>query len=319
MYELKSDTIDIKNIFPQVIESLFMEDENVVYLDADLMNSFGTGGLPEKYPDRAIDMGIQEANMVGVAAGMSSEGKKPYVHSFGPFVSRRVYDQVFMSAAYAKNSVRIIGSDPGITAAYNGGTHMPFEDVALYRAIPGATIFDIVDAAQFEKVIRMVRDNEGVTYIRTPRKATRKVYEPAEIFNIGEAKVLKDGNDVTIIASGFMVAEALTAAGELDKTGISAAVIDPVTIKPIDASCIVKHAKKTGAIVTAENCNINGGLGDCVASVLAANYPIPMEKVGVQDEFGEVGTIDYLKERFKLTSGQILKQVNKVIGRKAGI
>ena len=134
-YEPVKDTLDIKAVFPKVMETLFQEDKDVIYLDADLMNSFGTGGFPKKYPDQAIDMGIQEANMVGVAAGMSAEGKKPYVHSFGPFASRRVYDQVFMSVAYAKNSVRIIGSDPGITAAYNGGTHMPFEDVALYRDI----------------------------------------------------------------------------------------------------------------------------------------------------------------------------------------
>ena len=315
-YELNQDKLDIKNVFPVVMEALFGEDDAVVYLDADLMNSFGTGSMPKKYPDKAFDMGIQEANMVGVAAGMSAEGKKPYIHSFGPFVSRRVYDQVFLSAAYAKNSICVIGSDPGVTAAYNGGTHMPFEDVALYRAMPEATIFDIVDATQFEKVLRLVKDMNGVKYIRVPRKGTRKVYEASECFAAGEAKVLCEGSDVTIIASGIMVAEAILAAQKLDTEGIHATVIDPVTIKPLDEACIVEYARKTGAVVTAENCNINGGLGDAVASLLATHEPTPMEKVGVQDEFGEVGTVDYLKERFNLTADAIVEKVVKVMARK---
>lgn len=311
--ELVPDKQVIKNVFPRVLDELFEEDSNVVYLDADLMNSFGTGGFAGKYPENAFDMGIQESNMIGVAAGMSSEGKIPYVHTFGPFASRRVYDQVFMSAAYGKNSIRIIGSDPGVTAAYNGGTHMPFEDVALYRAIPESTIFDIVDAVQFKKILKLVKNNEGVTYIRSPRKSTIKVYDDNEKFEIGEAKVLKDGQDVAIVATGIMVAEALLAAYELEKKGIDAAVIDPVTIKPLDEELICSYAKKTGALVTAENSNVNGGLYDAIAGLLAINYSTHMARVGIEDEFGEVGTQDYLQKRFGLTKENIIKTVTKLL------
>ena len=314
--EIENDRIEIKEVFAGILEEMMNQDETVVYLDADLMNSFGTGGLKKKFPGRALDMGVQEANMVGVAAGLSAVGKKPYLHTFGPFASRRVYDQVFLSGGYAGNSMVIVGSDPGVTAAYNGGTHMPFEDVALYRAIPGSIIFDITDTAQFSAVVKEVKDKDGVIYIRTPRKGTNKVYDKGESFKIGEAKVLKEGKDAVIIASGIMVSEALQAAAVLDVKGVSAAVIDPVTIKPLDTECILKWAKKTAAVVTAENCNVNGGLGDAVASLLTENAPTPMERVAVNDEFGEVGTVDYLQERFGLTASEIEKKVLKAVERK---
>ena len=249
-YIKEQDSILIKDSFAEVLDELMMKDESVVYLDADLMNSFGTAGLRKKYPDRALDMGVQEANMVGVAAGMSAVGKKPFIHSFGPFVSRRVFDQVFLSAAYAKNSMVIVGSDPGVTAAYNGGTHMPFEDVALYRVLPDAVIFDIVDTAQFRAVLKMVKDEERVIYIRTPRKGTNTIYNTEESFKIGKAKILTAGADVTIIASGIMVTEAMSASEKLLGKGISAAVIDPVTIKPLDKDTIIEWAKRTDAVVT---------------------------------------------------------------------
>lgn len=315
-YDGKMDKEALKEVFPKVMKELLIKDKDVVYLDADLMNSFGTGNFPKEFPERAIDVGVQEANMIGMAAGMSAEGKKPYVHSFGPFVSRRVYDQVFLSVAYAKNSVRILGSDPGVTAAYNGGTHMPFEDVALYRAIPEAAIFDIVDTTQFKEVLNITKDRSGVTYIRTPRKSVKKVYSDDSKFEIGKANVLIKGEDVTIIASGIMVAEALEAAKILKEENIKATVIDIVTIKPIDEETIIEYAKETGAMISAENANVIGGLGDAVASVLSCHSPTPLEKVGVQDEFGEVGTESYLRERFNLTSSEIIKKVKCVIERK---
>ena len=306
----------MKDVFASVLAELFEMDPDVVYLDADLMNSMGTTGLRKKNPDRAIDCGVQEANMVGVAAGMSAAGKKPYVHTFGPFASRRCFDQMFMSVAYAKNSVRIIGSDPGVTAAFNGGTHMPFEDVAMYRAVPEAAVIDIVDSVQFRDILISTKDRPGVTYIRTPRKNCIAVYEPGSKFEIGKAQELRDGTDVTIIAAGIMVAEALKAANILKEEGISAQVVDSVSIKPLDEETVIACAKKTGAVVTAENANVIGGLGGAVAECLAKNCPTIMRFVGVEDRFGQVGAENFLREEYELTPEKIVKMAREAVEKK---
>jgi len=316
IYNGDKEKIAMKDAFAAAIENLIELDPKVVYLDADLMNSMSTTKVRKKYPERAIDCGIQEANMVGVAAGMSAAGKKPYVHTFGPFASRRCFDQVFLSVGYAKNNVRIIGSDPGVTAAYNGGTHMPFEDVAMYRVIPGAAIFDAVDSVQLQDILLKTKDRPGVTYIRTPRKNSVAVYEAGSEFEIGKAAVLRDGTDVTIIAAGIMVAVALKAAETLAAEGISAQVVDIVTIKPLDEATILACAKKTGAVVTAENANINGGLGGAVAEFLSKNHPTIMRIVGVEDRFGQVGEEGYLREVYELTSAKIISKVHEVIAIK---
>lgn len=316
VYDGSKDKVIPKDVFPQTMVQLFEEDERVVYLDADLMSSFGTAGFTEKYKGRAFDIGVQEANMMGMAAGMSTEGKIPYVHTFGPFASRRVYDQVFLSIAYAHNNVRVIGTDPGVTAAYNGGTHMPFEDVALYRAIPNSVIFDCSDSTMFREVLKLTKDVYGLTYIRTPRKSIDKVYSDDSTFEIGKGHVLVEGTDVTIVASGIMVGVALDAASKLAEEGIKAEVIDPVTVKPLDVELLVASAKKTGAVVTAENHSTNGGLGEGVASVLGQYAPTPLRMVGIHEEFGEVGTEEYLRERFKLTPDEVIRNVKEVLEMK---
>lgn len=312
------DGTAIKDAFAQVLRELFALDPDVIYFDADLMNSMGTYKLSREFPERCIDCGIQEANMVGVAAGASAVGKKPYVHTFGPFAGRRCYDQVFLSVGYAKNSVRIIGSDAGVTAAYNGGTHMPFEDMALYRAIPGAMIVDVVDEIHFRAAIRQLKDRPGVTYIRCPRKNCVTVYGPKTTFEFGKAKVLKDGSDCAIIASGIMVAEALEAARMLEAEDIHVAVIDPVTVKPLDAETVLAYARKCGAIVTAENATVIGGLGAAVCECVSESCPVIVKRVGVRDQFGEVGDVDYLKERFGLTAAAIVENARAAIRAKAG-
>lgn len=317
-YTGKADEKTIKDSFADVLRELFAEDPDVIYLDADLMNSMGTYKLSREYPDRCIDCGIQEANMVGVAAGASAVGKKPYVHTFGPFAGRRCYDQVFISVGYAKNNVRIIGSDAGVTAAYNGGTHMPFEDIALYRAIPGAMIIDVTDQVQFHAAIRETKDREGVTYIRCPRKNCTKVYGPHTEFTFGKANVLKEGNDCAVIACGIMVAEALKAAELLEAEGIHIAVIDPVTVKPLDTETVLAYAKSCGAIVTAENATVIGGLGSAVCECVAEACPTVVKRVGVQDLYGEVGDVNYLKERFGLTAAVIAEKVKEAIRAKKG-
>ena len=214
-----------KSVLGETIPQLAAEDPDVIYLDADLMNCIGTAKWAKANPSRAINCGIAEANMVGVACGLASAGFKPIVHTFGPFASRRCYDQVFLSGGYAKNDITVIGTDPGVTATLNGGTHMPFEDVALYRALPGSTVIDITDPTQLISVLRQCKDRPGVKYIRVGRKQLARVYEDGSELPIGKAVTLREGGDVVIFAAGIMIHEAMQAAQALEQEGISAAVV----------------------------------------------------------------------------------------------
>jgi len=314
-YTGENDKRTFKEACASVIPELCEKDARVVYLDADLMSCIGTYKWG-KDAEKAINCGIAEANMVGVACGLSAAGMKPIVHSFGCFSSRRCFDQAFLSGGYAKNDVTILGSDPGVCAGFNGGTHMPFEDMALYRALPGATVIDISDISQFEDVLRQSVDRPGVKYIRFPRKNCVKLYEDGAHFEIGKGVVLREGADAVIFASGIMAAKAMKAAETLKNEGIDAAVVDMFTVKPVDADLVETWAKKTGAVVTCENHNRIGGLTSAVSEVLAARRPTPLEYVAVEDVFGEVGPQDYLEEAFALTEGHIVEQVRKAIARK---
>ena len=316
IYNGSSDTKTFKEAVSNVIPKLLDEDPDVIYLDADLMSCIGMMKYAKSHPDRAINCGIAESNMAGIAAGLAAAGFKPICHSFGTFASRRCYDQVFMSAGYAGNDITMIGSDPGICATMNGGTHMPFEDVALYRALPGAIIFDAADTAQFENVLPKLVNCKGVKYIRINRKSNDLVYEAGSDFEVGKGVVLKDGKDVTIIAAGYMVGKALKAAEVLKGKGIDAAVIDMFTIKPLDKELVIKFAKQTGAVLVTENHNKIGGLYSAVCECLSENCPVPAGYVAVEDEFGEVGPIDYLAERFGLTPEHIVSEAEKVVAKK---
>ena len=316
VYDGTMDPRQCKAVLGETIPALAAEDENVIYLDADLMNCIGTAKWAAENPDRAINCGIAEANMVGVACGLAASGFKPIVHTFGPFASRRVFDQIFLSAGYAKNSITVIGTDPGVTATLNGGTHMPFEDVALYRALPGATIIDVTDPAMLISVLRQCKDREGVKYIRVGRKNYARMYEDGSELPIGKGIELRDGTDAVIFACGIMVHEAMQAAAALEKEGISAAVVDMFTIKPLDVDCVLRWAEKTGAVVTAENHNRVGGLTSAVSELLALKRPTPLEYVAVEDCFGEVGPQGYLQERFGLTAEHVAEAVRAVIKRK---
>ena len=294
-----------KNVFGATIRKMVAEDSKVCYLDADLMNSIGTYGLEKDYPNQIIECGIQEANMIGVAAGMSAAGMKPFAHTFGSFAGRRVFDQAFMSVA-----------DSGINAAYNGGTHMPFEDICLYRAIPEALVIDCTDSAMLASILPDLKDRKGLTYVRICRKNCVAVYSEDSKFEFGKANVLRDGKDVTIIAAGLMVSEALKAAGKLHEEGIEAAVLDMFCIKPLDEAAVLAYAEKTGAVVTAENGNVVGGLGAAVAEFLGENRPTPLEMVGVRDRFGQVGTVDFLAEEYGLTAAKLVEAAKKAVARK---
>jgi transketolase len=311
-----TDEIAMRDAYCKTLMELATRNKNIVALDADLAKSMGMVPFMKAFPERFIDVGVQEANMIGVAAGLSATGKIPFAHSFAPFASRRCFDQVFLSCGYAKLNVRIIGSDPGITAAFNGGTHMPFEDMGLMRNVPDITILEPVDAAMLKDLVAQTAERYGVFYIRLLRKNAVKIYEEGSTFEIGKGVQLKDGKDVTIIATGIMANESLKAAEILENEGISARVVNIFTLKPIDKEMIIKCAKETGAIVTAENHNIINGLGSAVAEVLVENELVPMERIGVKDMFGEVGPQDYLAKRFEMTSDDIAAKVKKVLARK---
>lgn len=307
---------DINRLFSTWMEELLNTDEKVVYLDADLMRGLNTGELWAKRPDRVYNCGIQEGNMVGVAAGLYLAGYKPYVHSFTPFITRRTFDQIMVSVAYARKSVHLIGTDAGILASDNGGTHMCFEDVAIIRSVPEACIVDVTDAAMFYSLLKSTKDRQGVTYFRTGRRNMPDVYEMGTKFEVGHGKILVQGDDATVVASGIMVATALEAAKMLSQENIYIRVVDPVTIKPLDEVLIQKCARETGAIVSAENCNIIGGLGSAIAEVVCKTEPVPVLRVGIDDRFGQTGPVNYLKEAYGLTPGRIVDRVREVLKMK---
>ncbi len=316
VYNGEMDPRLCKTVLGKAIQNLAANDPDVIYLDADLMSCIGMLNWAQEHPDRAIQCGVAEANMIGVAAGLASAGFKPICHTFGPFASRRCFDQLFLSAGYAKNDITVVGTDPGVTATMNGGTHMPFEDVALYRTIPGSTVIDVSDPASLPDVLAQCVDRPGVKYIRVTRKAMAKVYEDGVHLPIGKAQVLREGTDVVIFAAGIMLHEAMQAAAALEKENISAAVMDLFSVKPLDEASVKYWAEKTGAVVVAENHSHSGGLYDAVLQVVAENCPVPCARVAVEEVFGAVGTQDYLQRRFGLTWENIVSKVKSVIARK---
>lgn len=310
------DTKEMRAAYCEALIKEARENKNIVVVDADVSHSVGTEPFYKEFPDRAVNCGIMEAHAVGMCAGMSETGLVPFFHAFGVFATRRCFDQIFLSCAYQKLNVKIIGADPGVTAASNGGTHMPFEDMGLMRLIPGSVIIEPADVTMYEAAVSYMANNYGVHYLRTSRRKTMRIYNDGAKFVIGKANKLSDGDDVCIIASGIMVYEALKAADMLAERGISARVLDMHTIKPLDIEAVEAAARECGAIVTAENHNVTGGLGAAVCEALAETVPVPVERVGVKESFGEVGGQDYLQKRFGLTAEEISKAAIKCISRK---
>lgn len=303
-------TASIANAVIEAIE----ENDKVVQLEADLAGASKTNLIQKAYPDNYIQCGIAEANMVGVACGMSSEGYIPFVHTFGPFATRRVFDQVFLSGAYAHNTINIYGSDPGFTVGPNGGTHTTWEDVALMRTIPNAIVCDVCDEVQAKWLVKEFAKMEGIHYFRGNRKAVRNVYEPGSTFEIGKGNIVRQGKDVLVISAGQLVSDALDAAEKLEKEGISVEVIDMFCIKPIDSQLILKEVQNKKALVTFENHSITGGLSSAVAEVLMdAQVSIPFKRHGVNEQFGQVGTPDFLQKEFKLTADDLVDSIQSIL------
>ena len=315
---IKLDTTEMRAAYCAALIEKARTDKRIIVVDADVRHSVGTEPFYEEFPDRGINCGIMEAQAVGMSAGMSETGLVPFFHAFGVFATRRVFDQIFLSCAYQDLNVKIIGADPGVTAASNGGTHMPFEDIGLMRLVPGSVIIEPADAAMYRTAVAYMADNYGVHYLRTSRRKTMRIYPDGAEFTVGKANMLSDGGDVCLIASGIMVYEALKAADMLEGRGIRARVLDMHTIKPVDRDAVLAAARECGAIVTAENHNATGGLGSAVCEVLSETLPVPVERVGVKESFGEVGTQDYLQKRFGLTAENIAAAAEKCIARKRG-
>ena len=303
---------EMRAVLAEILMEKMRADKRIAVIDADLGKADGTLGIRGEFPDRAFDVGIAEQNMAGVAAGMAAYGAIPFINSFTPFATRRICDQITISIAYAKNNVKIIGTDPGLSAELNGGTHMSVEDISVLRGIPDMVIFEPVDDVQLRKALPEIIEYNGPVYIRMFRKALPRVFHEEDKFDLFSAAVVTEGADVSIFASGLMVQESMKAVKALREQGVEAELINIHTIKPIDRETVARSARKTGAVVTCENHNVIGGLGSAVAEVLARERPTVMRMVGIQDRFGQVGTLDYLIKEYQMTAEDIIRAVKEV-------
>ena len=308
--------IAMREAFGKSLVELGKKNKDVVVLDADLASSTKTTYFAEEFPDRFFQCGIAEQNMMGVAAGLASCGKIPFVTSFAVFVTKRSADQVSVSVAYPKLNVKIIGAYTGLFNGRTGATHMAVEDIALMRSIPGIVVIDPADANELSQAVEAIAKYCGPVYMRETRDEWPDVLDSGCKFEIGRAVTIKDGKDATIISCGVMTSQALIAANNLEREGISTRVINMSTIKPVDRESVIKSALDTKAVVTCENHNIYGGLGSAVAEVLVEEAPVPMLRIGIKDMFSECGTNEELLKKFEMDSTDIIKTVKKVLIKK---
>ena len=309
-------TAAMRDVLAQTLIGLARTNDKITVLDADLIGASGLSAFQKEFPERTFDCGIQEANMVGVAAGMSESGIIPFTHTFSCFAARKCIDQAFLSACYAGLNVKMIGSDGGVTASTNGGSHQAMEDMGIFNSLNNITLVEPADANMMAALLPQIADTYGTFYIRQWRRCTHAVYTPDSEFKIGKGNVLKEGEDVTIIASGIEVAEALEAAEILKGLEISARVVDLFTWRPLDRELILESAKRTGCIVTAENHCLASGLGHAVAACVVETIPVPMGFIGINEQYGEVGSMEFLMKKFQLTAGDIAAKALETVKRK---
>ncbi|WP_080055176.1 transketolase family protein [Spirosoma aerolatum] len=307
---------DTRSGFGAGIAELGKTHPNVVALTADLAGSLKLEAFIKDFPDRFIQCGIAEANMIGVSAGLTIGGHIPFATTFANFATGRVYDQIRQSVAYSNKNVKICASHAGLTLGEDGATHQILEDLGMMKMLPNMTVINPCDYNQTKAATIAIADHEGPVYLRFGRPVI-PVFTPADqTFEIGKAWTVNEGSDVSIFCTGHLVWEAIKAGEILSQEGIEADIINIHTIKPLDEEAILASVKKTGCAVSAEEHMLNGGLGDSVAQVLARNYPAPLEYVGVHDTFGESGTPDQLMQKYGLTADKIVEQVKKVMARK---
>ncbi len=302
--------------FGEALTALAETNPDIVVLDADLAEATKTGIFKKKYPERFIDCGIAECNMIGIAAGLAACGKVPFAASFAMFSAGRAFEQVRNSVGYPHLNVKVVGSHAGISVGEDGATHQCCEDIALMRSIPGMVVLNPADHYEMQAAVKAAAAYVGPVYIRLGRLAVESVHNNDDYrFELGKGITLRDGKDITIIATGLLVQEAVKAAKSLEEAGVDARVIDIHTIKPLDQELVLKAAKETGRIVVAEEHNVIGGLGEAVASYLSEVYPTPVTKIGVNDTFGHSGpAVDLLKE-FGLSAENIEATVKRVLDK----
>ena len=305
-------------VYGEMLVELAEKYPELVVLDADLSSATMTKSFAKAYPDRFLDMGIAEANMIGVAAGLSTCGKKPFANSFAMFTAGRAYEQVRNSVAYPHLNVKCVGSHGGISVGEDGATHQCLEDLALMSAIPGMTVVNPCDGNEMRQAVLALIEYNGPAYLRLGRMAVETVTDTIDgyKFELGKAAMLRDGKDVTIAATGLMVQRALAAAELLSGEGVSARVLDFHTIKPLDGEALLAAAKETGCIVTTEEHSIMGGLGSAVAGFIGEHCPVPVVRHGVNDEFGRSGKAEQVLEAYGLTPAGIATKVKKALEMK---
>ena len=307
--------MEMRAVYAACLAEMMEKDKHVCVLDADLSKASGTIKLYKQFPEQMFDCGVAEQNMASIAAGLSSYGFKPWIESFTPFATRRICDQIAISISYAKRNVKIVGTDPGISAQLNGGTHMSMEDIGVIRSIPGMVIFEPVDEVQLRAAMPVLNDYDGPVYVRLFRKEQPVIFNDDYKFDLFKADTLREGKDLTIFVSGMLTADVVEAAKLLADEGVDAEVINIHTIKPIDRETVIASARKTGAVLTVENHNVIGGLQSAVLEALAAEK-IPVCAVGVEDRFGEVGKLPYLREAMGLTVENIVAGAKKALSLK---
>ncbi|MDR1959233.1 MAG: transketolase family protein [Planctomycetaceae bacterium] len=289
---------EIRFVYGNVLNELITNHPEVLCLEADLSKASGTNpAVLSRYPDHFIDVGVAEANMIGLAAGLATEGKIPFCATFCCFATRRVYDQITISVAYANTNVKIIGTGPGVTQGPNGGTHMCFQDLAIMRVMPNMQVFSPCDAYEVRSVLYYMAENHGGMYMQLLRSELPAVFDETYQFQPGRARKLRDGHDVTLVSTGYMTHFAIAAAEELAKEGISVELLHCPSIKPFPETDLIESARKTNAVVTVENQSILGGLGGAVCETLSEHYPTRVKRLGIPDRFGEIATEEYLFEK----------------------
>lgn len=305
-------------VYADTLDRLMAADDRIAVVEADLSRSLGSQPLGDRYPDRFFDLGIAEQNLVAVASGLAiGSGLIPFAHTFAPFMSRRAFDQITVSVGFAQANVKLVGSDPGLSAEINGATHMCFEDIAALRTVSGLAVVEAADAHQLAALLPVIARHEGPVYLRLFRKDLPELYAPDCTFTLGKADLMHPGTDCTLVASGIMVFYALEAAKLLQNEGISARVLNLATIKPLDEAAILAAARETGALVTCENHSILGGLGAAVCETVCSHCPVPVQRIGIPDRFGEVGKLPYLLDVMGMTPGHIAEAARKAIAAKA--
>lgn len=306
---MREEKIATRQSFGEALEKLGEENKNVVVIDADLAKSTKTSLFAKKFPDRFIDVGIAEQNMIGIAAGLSTFGKVPFVSTFAAFATGRVYDQIRCSVAYPKLNVKICGTHAGVTVGEDGATHQMLEDINLMRGLPNMTVISTSDDVQTKWAVEEISKIDGPVYLRLARIATPVIYEKNQKFEMGKGVQIGSGTDATIFATGVIVSEALKAQELLKERGFDVRVVDIHTIKPIDRELIVKCAKETDKIITVEDHSIIGGLGTAVCEVLAEEYPTKVIRLGIPDCFGKSGKAADLMKYFRIDAQAICQLV----------